>query len=126
MNSYQTLADCNVYTDRIKIGDKVGAGVWITWNGQVIKETCYRLPDISTIFQAEVLAIREAAKVLQDIPELDTVKFYVDSQAALRTLQAVYVKSKLVFQMIQEINKIKHKSLVFVWRKAHIRTEGNK
>ena len=28
--------------------------------------------------------------------------------------------------MIEELNKISHSSLVFVWTKAHVGTEGNK
>ena len=125
MAGCQSPLNCNVYTDGSKKDGKVGAGVTILKDGEAAREASFRLPDVATVYQAEVLAIREAAKMLQTIPNLTTIKVYVDSQAALRTFQALYIKSKLAYQMIQELNKVKHESLVFVWTKAHVGTEGN-
>ena len=84
-----------------------------------------RLPDYATVFQAEVMAIKTAADILQNIPDLTSVKFFVDSQAALRTFQADFIKSRTVLNMITSLNRIKHQSLEFVWTKAHIGTDGN-
>ena len=124
-NSQQQL-DCNVYTDGSKLNEQVGAGVFIVRNGSVINRHCVRIPDCSTVYQAEMMAIKEAAIILQDIPDLSSIKFYVDSQAALRTFQADFIKSKLALQTIDQLNLVKHTSLmVFVWTKAHVGTVGN-
>ena len=125
MSDCQTPANCNVYTDGSKKDGKVGAGVYITRNDLTIMEASFRLPDTSTVYQAEVVAIREAASILQAIPNLTSIKIYVDSQAALRTFQSVSIKSKVALQMIQELNKVKHESMTFVWTKAHVGTDGN-
>ena len=125
MHRAQQPANCNVYTDGSKMGDKVGAGVYIFRSDITIAEASFRLPDTATVYQAEMLAIREAATILQAIPDLTSIKIYVDSQAALRSFQADFVKSRLALQTIEELNKINHDSLTFVWTKAHVGTEGN-
>ena len=125
MASCQDKLDCNVYTDGSKINDQVGAGVYIERKGKILVQHKVRLPDQSTVYQAEMLAIKEAATLLTDIPDLTTIKFYVDSQAALRTFQSPFLKSKLAHQTILELNKVHHQSLIFVWTKAHVGTPGN-
>ena len=123
-NSQQPL-ECNVYTDGSKLGGKVGAGVYIKRSSGTIATNSYRLPDESTVYQAEVMAIKQAALTLATIPDLTTIKFYVDSQAALRTFQSTHIKSKLALDTIRKLNLIKHSMLVFVWTKAHIGIPGN-
>ena len=124
-NSQQKL-DCNVYTDGSKLNDQVGSGVYITRKDVTIAKHCVRIPDCSTVYQAEMMAIKEAATLLQDITDLSSIKFYVDSQAALRTFQADFIKSKLALQTIEQLNKVQHSDImVFVWTKAHVGTEGN-
>ena len=126
MDSAQTPMDCNVYTDGSKLRDQVGSGVYIVRGGNQLASHCVRLPDAATVYQAEVIAIREAAIILQQYHDLSSIKFFVDSQAALKTFQAIFLKSKVALDMIQELNKIKHSApLVFVWTKAHVGTEGN-
>ena len=78
-----------------------------------------------TMGQAEIMAIKEAALILANIPDLTTIKFYVDSQAALRTFQADFIKSKLALQTIHALNKVPHQLMIFVWTKAHVGTPGN-
>ena len=125
MASRQGFVDCNVYTDGSKTDEKVGAGVFIVRDGARVIETCFRLPPHATVFQAETMAIREAARVLQVMPSLTHVKLFVDSQAVLRAMQGLNIHSKLLHQTIQELNKITASSITFVWTKAHIGTFGN-
>ena len=124
MAGCQGSVDCNVYTDGSKIKDRVGAGVFIMRGDRTISAKV-RLPDYATVYQAEVLAIKTAADILTSTPDLSTVKFYVDSQAALRTLQSTFIKSRTALDMIQTLNKVQHKAMEFVWTKAHIGTDGN-
>ena len=124
MADCQKQVDCNVYTDGSKINDKVGAGALILRGNQTIA-TKIRLPDFATVYQAEVMAIKMAADILADIPDLTTVKFFVDSQAALRTLQSDCLKSRTALNMITALNKVQHEFMEFVWTKAHVGNPGN-
>ena len=125
MENCQGALDCNVYTDGSKLNDRVGSGVFIERKGVVLARHKVRIPDVSTVYQAELMAIKEAATILTQIPDLSTIKIYVDSQAALRTFQADFVKSKLALQSIEALNQVKHQIMVFVWTRAHVGTPGN-
>ena len=125
MADSQTPEECNVYTDGSKLNEQVGAGVYITRSDNSELENNFRLPDHATVYQAEMLAIREAAKMIANLTNITTVKFYVDSQAALRALQNPRVKSNLAMDTINEINKIRSRLTIFVWTKAHVGTVGN-
>ena len=125
MENSQTKLDCNVYTDGSKLEGQVGAGVHILRKEHLVTNHCVRIPDQSTVYQAELMAIKEAALILQTIPDLTTIKFFVDSQAALRTFQTLFLKSKLALQTIQQLNKVQHQQMIFVWTKAHVGNPGN-
>lgn len=125
MENSQRPLNCNVYTDGSKLDDQVGSGVYISRNDQIIARHSIRLPDFATVYQAELMAIQQAALILQGITDLTTIKVYVDSQAALRTFQADFLKSKLALQTINQLNLINHQQMIFVWTKAHVGTSGN-
>ena len=125
MAGCQNQVDCNVYTDGSKMGDRVGAGVFIVRDNQQIVADKFRLPNTSTVYQAELTAIREAAALLTAMQGLTSVKFFVDSQAALSTFQADFITSKLALQTITLLNQIPALSVELVWTKAHIGTTGN-
>ena len=125
MEGCQDPADFNVYTDGSKIDQRVGAGILILQNGVQLVADRFRLPNTATVYQAELTAIREAASLLAVMQNLTTVKFFVDSQAALLTFQSDFITSKLALQTIVMINTITADHIEFVWTKAHIGTEGN-
>ena len=125
MESCQDHVDCNVYTDGSKLNGRVGAGIFILRGGIPIVMDMFRLPDCATVFQAELTAIREAANTLHTILDLTAVKFFVDSQAALRTLQADFITSKLALQTATALNRIPATSVTLVWTKAHVGNPGN-
>ena len=120
MENCQSHVDCNVYTEGSKIGDRVGAGILIICNDIHVVEDRFRLPDTSTVYQAELDAIREAAALLAAMQGLTTVKFFVDSQAALRTFQSDFITSKLALQTIIILNSIPADQVTLVWTKAHV------
>lgn len=91
----------------------------------VIAEHKVRLPDCATVYQAELMAIKQAAELLQGFDDLTTIKIYVDSQAALRTFQMDFIKSKLALQTIEALNLVSHAQMIFVWTKRHVGTHGN-
>ena len=66
------------------------------------------------------MTIKEAAIILQDIPDITTIRFYVDSHVALRSFQVPFLKSKMALQTIQQLNLVQHQHMIFVWTKAHV------
>ena len=83
---YLSPSQVNVFTDGSKFNNRVGAGVFITSGSQVLATLSYRLPDTSSVFQAEIYAINRASVLLQHMQNIYYVKFFVDSQAALRAI----------------------------------------
>ena len=110
MKSLQSGDDINTrglkcYTDGSKMGDKCGLGIALVRVNTPMWPDCksVKLADNCTIFQAEVLAISEACKVISDYleenPELPrVVNILTDSQATIQALAAQTLDSKTVKQ----------------------------
>ena len=82
-----------------------------------------------TVFQAEVIAIREATKNFsaEIKPEQKYIKIFTDSQAALQALANNNFTSKIVKETCLELNKLKQQviRLEIAWIKAHVGYKGN-
>lgn len=122
---YLTPSEVNVYTDGSKFNDKVGAGVFITIDKDHSIARSFRLPNRASVFQAEVFAINQAALILQALPHSNKyIKFFVDSQAALLSLNNTSINSRLVGDTVHNLNCVEgHVRLV--WIKAHVGHPGN-
>ena len=100
----------NIYTDGSKTENHVGAGFTIMHNKQEITSSSIKLSPNATVFQAEILAIKEAAVALTDMIEHNNgeqimyVKILTDSQAALQALNTATITSKLVLDTIEKLN----------------------
>jgi ribonuclease HI len=100
------------------------------WKDVQIKNLAFGLPKGSTVFQAEVAAIKEAAKYMSstNLPEAPKdIKFFVDSQAALLSLIAPELNSLTVVNAIKELNHLglQCNRIKIVWIKAHVAHKGN-
>ena len=89
-----------------------------------------RLPDESTVFQAELMAIKKA---MYDLARIITeqeryVKIFSDSRAAIMALNSTIVTSELVKTTIAALNLVggKVERLEIAWIKAHEIHWGNK
>ncbi|XP_063370300.1 uncharacterized protein LOC134658545 [Cydia amplana] len=118
--------EIRIFTDGSKIGGKVGAALSI-WNSEAeIKSLKLALPEYCTVYQAELLAICRATRVILSRKE-STFGVYSDSMAALQTVTnhcclhplAVETRENLRFISLQ--NKI----ITLFWIKAHAGLEGN-
>ena len=110
----------NVSTDGSKTKQGAGSGFIILGGKDVVIHTqSINLTGEASIFQAELIAIQEAAKHL--IMHEDTqglyIKFFSDSQAALQALKSNKCKA------LAEQAKIVRVRLA--WIKAHIGLDGN-
>ncbi|KAH8309978.1 hypothetical protein KR059_008986, partial [Drosophila kikkawai] len=76
----------NIYTDGSKMEGGVGVGIYCSDHEMRLS---YKLPSYCSIFQAEVFAIRKAAEFAQSINRPhEAVNLFVDSQAAIRSMQS--------------------------------------
>ena len=116
--------DYNVYTDGSKTEFGVGSAFRVVLDGGVLVQENFTLPSYTTVFQAEVHAIFKAAEYLRSIPDGKRIKFFVDSQSALKAIHSTNVTSKLVKMTIETLNEIDN-VIVFVWIKSHSGHEHN-
>ena len=134
-----------VFTDGSKKDDNTGAGVVFYQAGVPVKVAgeeliyCYKLRDQNSVFQTEIWGIKRASEILLENIENDPplgqawiragweVNFYSDSQASLKALKAVTVKSRLVQETVDSLNRLasKLKSLTLRWVKGHSGHSGN-
>lgn len=95
----------------------------------VIAEGVQRLPPLSTVFKAEVMAIQMAAQALPHLllPTDCFVKLFTNSQASILALNNSYVHSQLVKDTIQLLNTLSQSlhCLTISWIKAHVGHTGN-
>ena len=118
-----------IYTDGSKDGGKVGAGVAIYLNKQLVRQGKYKLQSCCSNNQAEQIAILKALEQLLkvDDPTDRIVSIFTDSKVSLHSLKNYSMRRFL----IEEIrNKVRHLSMLnwtihFGWVKAHIWIEGN-
>ena len=110
-----------------------GAGVTAYQEGIPKFEGSFGLGD-RTVFQSEVYAIRKGALWLLDPTKRHllkdrVVRFYTDSQAAIKAIGGFEIKSSLVWSTITLLNEAVKwsgaKSINIRWVKAHVGHEGN-
>ena len=120
-------AELNIYTDGSKMANKVGSGFVVIKSNKVVMTKSFRLPDHCTVFQAEIMAIKQAAcYLMEEENAAKYVRFFVDSQAAILALNSDNISSQLVRQTKSELNEAgKQRYLILNWTRAHIGTEGN-
>ena len=121
---FLTFSDINVFTDGSKSEFGVGSAFRILMGDNIYRELSFTLPSYSTVFQAEVHAISEAASNLLMLPSDLKIKFFVDSQAALRALCANEVTSKIVRSALTNLYELLNPK-EFVWIKSHSGNEHN-
>ena len=92
---HRALSQYNIFTDGSRSGGQTGAGAIIYRGKQEILQIKNRLPNTSSVFQAEIFAIGTAASTLIDRNETNMkfVKIFVDSQAALLAISCLLYTS---------------------------------
>ena len=118
-----------MYTDGSKLDDQTGSGVAVYKGNTEIRAEWYRLPQGTSVFQAEITAISKAAEVLTEAADTSMrfVKIFVDSQAAIMALGNTQVRSRAVEEAIDRLNVLADlvTSVTIVWIPAHKGYEGN-
>ena len=107
--------------------NKTGCGVHSVKGERVIYNGNFYLGNTTTVFQAEITAIRKSAQMLHNYGyENQTITFYSDSQASLTALDKLTVKSDTVEKCLNALNELGKKNNVHLrWVKAHVGIHGN-
>ena len=130
INYLKTNIDINqlqIYTDGSKMGKDTGFGWCITKGNMCINEENYKLPDFTTVFQAEIIAIKKALEWCNDnLIEGEVVNIHSDSKSALQAISGICTKSRTVLECCNVIMEAKNKiALSFNWVKGHADNTGN-
>ena len=128
--SRPTLSELNVYTDGSKTSLGSGSGfVIIKGKKDILYTESINLPDNATIFQAELIAIREAATYLINTmtQKQHYIKIFCDSQAALQALAKNTCKANTVKETHHILNELAeaNNKVQLQWIKAHVGHDGN-
>ena len=116
------------FTDGSKLNAKVGAGFRIeNPNDQQLQESSFFLGSHGTVFQAEVFAISAVAEyLLLEGVRNQKIAILTDSQAAIGALKCTVVQSRLVWQCIENLNKVGESNcLQIAWIPGHSGIPGN-
>ena len=125
--------EIRIYTDGSKIDRKVGLGWVITTQDQVISEGSRNLPYYSSVYEAELNAIKYALMDLSNCRQegkgtATAVGIYIDNQAVLHTLNKTKLVGKNTVEVLEYIHGFikEHKiTLNFSWIKGHNDNTGN-
>ena len=130
LKKFRTLSQYNAFTDGSKTEKGVGAGALITKGMKFVKEVATKLPDYCTVFQAELLAIFEAARCLismsKDMP-IKFIKIFTDSAASLFALRKRIITSNLVLYCVKALNRLAGEEIMVsvCWIRSHSGHFGN-
>jgi ribonuclease HI len=112
------------YTDGSKLDGKVGAGVFCE---KLNVSMAVRLPDYCSVYQAEVRAIEEVLNWLKhNVVSTVDIAIYVDSQAAIGSLESVAFSSKVALSCHSSLNEMgEHFNIQIIWVPGHSDVFGN-
>ena len=118
-----------MYTDGSKIDGQTGSGLAVYKGKKEHSSEYYRLPDDSTVFQAEVTAVAKAAELLIGMRDhtMEYVKIFIDSQAAITALGNPRITSHTVANAVESLNRLADSTtkVTLVWIPAHKGHTGN-
>ena len=118
-------ADIQIYTDASK--NKLGVGCGIHINGTLEKEIKMKINNECEVLQAEVIAIQEAGRIIEEKNiENTTITLYSDSQAALQKLSKTKITDRETREALEIWKRIATKNKAKLrWVKAHSKCLGN-
>ena len=97
--------------------------------GTEIQSKSIKLSTNTKVFQAEIIAIREATRRMLSTfdDKYEYIKIQTDSQAALQALDDTTCTSRTVKDTMMELNNLGHrvKRLELAWVKGHVGIPGN-
>ena len=116
----------HVFTDGSKMDDKSGAAYLIR-SKSLKKQNFFPLGPLTTVFQAETVAVSEAARELLDLEVKNKkILFLVDSQSAIQALGKYITQGSLVKEAKENLNRLSVSNKVTIqWIPGHEGYMGN-
>jgi ribonuclease HI len=127
--SETTTYPIEIYMDGSKDGSKVGEGVAMYWNKQLVKQCKYKLHNCCSNDQAEKVAISKALDQLLtlEVPTGRLAAILTDSKVTIDSLKNHATHSFLIEEIRNKVRLLStlNWTIHFGWVKAHIGIEGN-
>ena len=110
----------HIYTDGSKQGMEVGCAA-VFQNQELLKH----LPNESSIYSAEVIAINLAMDIIANHKSSKFI-IYSDSKSVLQALQSKNSSTPLITRLLNKMNTLsKNNSIILTWIPSHIGIQGN-
>ena len=110
----------HIYTDGSKQEMKVGCTA-VFQNQELLK----RLPNESSIYSAEVIAIDPAMNIIANHKSSKFI-IYSDSKSVLQAIQSKDSSTPLIIRLLDKMNTLsKNNSIILTWIPSHIGIQGN-
>ncbi|GBO19757.1 Retrovirus-related Pol polyprotein from type-1 retrotransposable element R1 [Araneus ventricosus] len=113
----------SIFTDGSKTDNGVGAAFCVFNSDSIIHQWSAKLADYNSVYQAELIAAKEAVIYAAAIEEPIEIVIHIDNQASLHAISNPKSTSPIarqVFSILQERPNIK-----LTWIKAHVGYPGN-
>lgn len=115
-----------IFVDRSNLKGRVGAAFCTFSKGHMSFQKAIILPDHSSVFQDEMVPIREVVKwVLEAVLREDAIHIFSDSQAALKALAGSSGHAELTTVTRKIIPEKGNGNLRLHWIKDHAGVPGN-
>ncbi len=126
-DSNENLKSTYVYTDGSNYDSKTGWGFVIKKGHRIRSQECGYLGLNASVYQAEIEAVKQAAKFLVDSHYREaTIIFRIDNQAAVRALANPVITLQQVLECYQALQKLANRNRVSIrWIKGHAGHAGN-
>ena len=126
------MVGITIFTDGSKTREGTGSG-WAVFNdNDLVLRGNVKLPDHSSVYEAEMIAIKAALTDLElaikEGPYPVNISIYVDNQAALRTLNSLKLSGEIKIDLLRVIKTFEQNHgcrLNFLWVKGHSDVYGN-
>ena len=114
----------NFFTDGSKLEGRVGGGVFCP---ELDLNISFRLPDYCSVFQAELAAVSEVPKwLMRNITTSTTINIFTDSQAAIKSLNSMTIRSKTVRDCLTALTEVaNYFQIKIAWVPGHSDIPGN-
>jgi ribonuclease HI len=106
-------AEITVFTDGSLMQCLAGSGACFYPDGILEDEVAAHLGDHVTVFQAKLVALKLACNWLKE-QRYKKIVIHSDSQAALKALLSLWVKSNLVRQTAAMLNEVAEENRVYL------------
>lgn len=117
-------SEISVFTDGSKMESGTGAGFFCD---QLNISKSFRLPELCSVYQSEVLAVKKAAEqlLIEQVSDRD-ISFYIDNQAAITSIGSRTIKSSLVRDCREVLDALCSQNRIrLCWVPGHSDIKGN-